>query len=235
MKPNSKKSQKAKTKITNIQIINKSLSRSNKDSELSSSSLNPFRNMAYSSKKESFNSLRNVGGVKKSKKGIITNKNEKELKIIKTSIFNLDKKMIEIKDEQKKTTNAIIDLKKEQTKTTDAIKISTEAIDKLNTNQEKTNKILLQLLDVMKLKENPNKEDVNNQKNNNNLINQVNDRYALLYNNDIIESQDKSDILKDYFSDSDEKRNEKKNEKLEMQKKEEKNLFKNITKFKNKK
>ena len=160
MKPNSKKSQKAKTKITNIQIINKSLSRSNKDSELSSSSLNPFRNMAYSSKKESFNSLRNVGGVKKSKKGIITNKNEKELKIIKTSIFNLDKKMIEIKDEQKKTTNAIIDLKKEQTKTTDAIKISTEAIDKLNTNQEKTNKILLQLLDVMKLKENPNKEDV---------------------------------------------------------------------------
>ena len=82
MKPNPKKSQKSKNKITNIQLLNKSLSISNKGSEKSSSSLNPFRNMANSSKKESFNSLRNVG-VKNSKKGIIANKNEKEFKIIK--------------------------------------------------------------------------------------------------------------------------------------------------------
>ena len=75
--------------------------------------------------------------------------------------------MKEIKDEQIKTTDAIKEMNKEQIKTTDAIKEmnkeqtkTTEAIEKINTNQEETNKILLQLLDVMKLKENPNKEDV---------------------------------------------------------------------------
>ena len=80
--------------------------------------------------------------------------------------------MKEIKDEQIKTTDAIKEMNKQQIKTT-------EAIEKINTNQEETNKILLQLLDVMKLKENPNKEDVNNQKDNNNLIKQANDRYTL--------------------------------------------------------
>ena len=60
-------------------------------------------------------SLRNVG-VKKSKKGIITNKNEKEFKIKKTSIFNLHKKMKEIKVELKKTTKLIKEMKKEQKK-----------------------------------------------------------------------------------------------------------------------
>ena len=48
-------------------------------------------------------------------------------------------------------------------------------------------------------------------------------------------SQEKSDFFENYFSDSIEKRKEIKNEKLEVNKKEDKNIFKNITKYTNKK